>query len=133
MDVIHTLVRSTSASGLVLRCAVALVGVAIIYSFIRAAASPLKSIPGPPAARFTRLWYLQKVWTGEFSRLNIDLHRKYGRVVRLAPNEYSLDDPAAVKAIYGFGQYNSSHAMVSKHFCFRMSQDFISSGTIADD
>lgn len=36
-------------------------------------------------------------------RLNIDLHRKYGPVVRIAPNEYSLDDPAAVKAIYGLG------------------------------
>lgn len=122
MDAIHTLVGSTSASDLVLRCAVALAGVAIIYSFIRAAASPLRSVPGPPAARFNRLWYLQKIWTGEFSRLNIDLHRKYGPVVRLAPNEYSLDDPTAVKAIYGFGQYSSSRAMVSKYLCFRMSQ-----------
>lgn len=79
MDVINTILRSTSASGLVLRCAVALAGVAIIYSLIRAAASPLRSVPGPPAARFNRLWYLQKVWTGELSRLNIDLHRKVWR------------------------------------------------------
>lgn len=103
MDVIHTLVRTTSTSGLVLRCAAALAGVAIIYSLIRAAASPLRSVPGPFAARFNRLWYLQKVWTGELPRLNIDLHRKYGPVVRIAPNEYSLDDPNAVKPIYGLG------------------------------
>lgn len=103
MDAIHILVRDTSTSGLVLRCATALAGVAIIYSLIRAAASPLRSVPGPFATRLSRLWYLKKVWTGELPRLNIELHRKYGPVVRLAPNEFSLDDPAAVKVIYGLG------------------------------
>lgn len=92
-----------STSVLVLRCATALVGIAIIYSLIRAAASPLRIVPGPFAARFSRLWYLRKVWTGELPRLNIELHRRYGPVVRLAPNEFSLDDPAAVKVIYGLG------------------------------
>lgn len=103
MDAFHVIVETTSTSGLMLRCSIALVGVAIIYSLIRAAISPLRSIPGPFSARFSRLWYLHKVWTGVLPRLNIDLHRKYGPVVRIAPNEYSLDDPAAVKAIYGLG------------------------------
>lgn len=103
MDFIHILARDTSTSGLVLRCAAALAGIAVIYTLIRAAASPLRSVPGPFSARLNRLWYLQKVWTGELPRLNIELHRKYGPVVRLAPNEFSLDDPAAVKVIYGLG------------------------------
>lgn len=103
MDAFDVLPRTASTLGLVLRGAAALAAIAIIISLIRAAASPLKSVPGPFLARFSRLWYLQKVWTGELSRLNVDLHRRYGPVVRIAPNEYSLDDPAAVKAIYGLG------------------------------
>lgn len=103
MDALHVLARTTSTSGLLLRCAAALAGVVVIYFFIRAAASPLRSVPGPFATRFSRLWYLQKVWTGELPWLNVELHRRYGPVVRLAPNEYSLDDPAAVKVIYGLG------------------------------
>lgn len=103
MDALHVLARTTSTSGLLLRCAAALAGVAVIYFLIRAAASPLRSVPGPFASRFSRLWYLQKVWTGELPWLNVELHRRYGPVVRLAPNEYSLDDPAAVKVIYGLG------------------------------
>lgn len=103
MDFNHILARDTSTSGLVLRCAAVLAGIAVIYTLVRAAASPLRSVPGPFASRLNRLWYLQKVWTGELPRLNIELHRKYGPVVRLAPNEFSLDDPAAVKVIYGLG------------------------------
>ncbi|POS71569.1 hypothetical protein DHEL01_v210040 [Diaporthe helianthi] len=86
-----------------LQGAAVLTALAILYCLIRAFVSPLRSIPGPFLARFSRLWYLQKVWTGELSLLNVDLHRRYGPVVRIAPNEYSLDDPAAVKAIYGLG------------------------------
>lgn len=103
MEALHILAGTTSTSGLLLRCAGVLVGIAIIYPLIRAAASPLRSAPGPFATRFTRLWYLQKVWTGELPWHNVGLHRRYGPVVRLAPNEYSLDDPAAVKIIYGLG------------------------------
>lgn len=103
MDAFNVLLRTTSTSGLLLRGAAALVAIAIVYSLIRAAASPLRPVPGPFLARFSRLWYLQKVWTGELSWLNVELHRRYGPVVRIAPNEYSLDDPTAVKAIYGLG------------------------------
>ncbi|KAI3391747.1 hypothetical protein diail_6841 [Diaporthe ilicicola] len=103
MDFIHLLAGTSSTSGLALKCLAVLAGFTIMYSLIRAATSPLRSVPGPFAARFNRLYYLQKVWTGELPRLNIDLHRRYGPVVRLAPNEYSLDDPATVKTIYGLG------------------------------
>ncbi|GME52388.1 Cytochrome P450 [Neofusicoccum parvum] len=42
-------------------------------------------------------------WRGDFHKTNIELHRKYGPIVRIAPGEYSLSDPAAVKPIYGHG------------------------------
>jgi len=64
-------------------------------------ASPLRSISGPLATRFTRLWYLNRVRYGHFETENISLHRKYGKLVRISPDCYSIDDPAAIKHIYG--------------------------------
>ncbi|KFY96163.1 hypothetical protein V498_02853, partial [Pseudogymnoascus sp. VKM F-4517 (FW-2822)] len=58
---------------------------------------------GPLLARFTRLWYLYKIYKGDFEKTNIGLHEKYGPVVRIAPNEYSIDDVGAAKVIYGHG------------------------------
>lgn len=72
--------------------------------------SPLRSVPGPFLARFTKLWYLHRVWNGQFHHENIELHRKHGRVVRYAPGRYSISDPAALKTIYGLGQaFNKSN------------------------
>ena len=61
----------------------------------------LGDIPGPLLARFTRLWYLLRVRKGTAAKDLIRLHAKYGKIVRVAPNQYSLDDPEAVKVIYG--------------------------------
>ncbi len=33
----------------------------------------------------------------------MDLHRKYGAIVRIAPEEYSVNDGEAVRVIYGLG------------------------------
>ncbi|SCO16221.1 related to pisatin demethylase cytochrome P450 [Fusarium fujikuroi] len=63
--------------------------------------SPLKSIPGPFLARFTDAWYLWRLYKGNFERDNVALHREYGPVVRYGPRRYSINDPAAIKAIYG--------------------------------
>lgn len=40
--------------------------------------SPLRKVPGPTAARFSRWWYLKNVAKGNFHKVNIDLHRQYG-------------------------------------------------------
>lgn len=65
---------------------------------------PLRSVPGPFLARFTRWWYFYKLYEGDFERTNIDLHKKYGSVVRISPGEYSLDDVEGAKIIYGLGK-----------------------------
>ncbi|KUJ10351.1 cytochrome P450 oxidoreductase [Mollisia scopiformis] len=75
----------------------------VLYYIILAVLSPLKSLPGPFFARFTRLWYLKNVWDGEFDQINIALHKKHGPIVRIAPNEYSIGDAEAIKIIYGHG------------------------------
>lgn len=41
-----------------------------------------------------------KIRGGESPKELIRLHGKYGKVVRVAPNQYSIDDPEAVKMIY---------------------------------
>ena len=69
--------------------------------FYKRYASPLRNVPGPFAASFTRLWKLYQMYRGDMEKTNIALHRKYGPVVRIAPNEVSLDDPESVKIIYG--------------------------------
>ncbi|KAL4967564.1 cytochrome P450 [Aspergillus stella-maris] len=63
----------------------------------------LRSIPGPFWTRFTRLWYFRRLWNGHFEDENIKLHDKYGPIVRISPNHYSVSDRAALKTIYGTG------------------------------
>ncbi|KAF2167414.1 hypothetical protein M409DRAFT_22224 [Zasmidium cellare ATCC 36951] len=72
---------------------------AILYIYSHAA-SPLRSIQGPFLARFSRLWYFSAVSSGRFETINASLHAKYGKIVRLAPNQYSISDPSAIQTIY---------------------------------
>ena len=51
---------------------------AIALPFIQEWLSPLKNVPGPVAARFSRFWYLKHVWLGNFHKRNIKLHQQYG-------------------------------------------------------
>ena len=76
----------------------------------RALIAPLKDIPGPFWARFTSLWYFNRVSKGNFQYENIRLHQMYGPVVRVAPNQYSISDPSAIKTIYGSGTRFSKSA-----------------------
>ena len=72
----------------------------ILYNLYHAYTHPLRSIPGPFFTRFTRLWLLKAIASRRFGQINIELHKKYGPVVRIAPNEYSIDDPDAANIIY---------------------------------
>lgn len=59
------------------------------------------SIPGPWLSAITRLWFFVKVRTGSFHLLNVDLHRRYGPIVRVAPGHYSIS--SLDKTVYGIG------------------------------
>ena len=94
----------------------------LAYVLYRIAFDPLRKVPGPWLARFTRLWELQCVRTDRFEQFNLELHEKYGTllnccyygsdvpsnnraagpVVRTAPNRCSVSEPAALRQIYGF-------------------------------
>lgn len=79
----------------------ALLALGILYTIITALCSPLRRIPGPLIARFTKLWYFVHVGNGNFQHENISLHKAYGPLVRLGPNFVSVDDPSSVKTVYG--------------------------------
>jgi hypothetical protein len=54
--------------------------VLIIFKYVyQTLASPLRSVPGPILARFTRLWEIHAVCKHENAFHNIALHEKYGK------------------------------------------------------
>ena len=61
---------------------------------------PYSDIPGPFLASLTRLWLARSVLSGKAEHAQRDLHKKYGPLVRIAPNEVSVADPSAIKVIY---------------------------------
>ncbi|KAL5338154.1 cytochrome P450 [Aspergillus crustosus] len=62
---------------------------------------PLSKYPGPPLAAISELWYAS-AWTGGFWNRKIeDAHRRYGDIVRIAPNELSFSTAQAFRDIYG--------------------------------
>jgi cytochrome P450 len=87
-------------SASVISIAIGLLAIYITSTFLR---DPLSGIPGPLAARFSRLWMVQHSISGDMHTTMIALHKKHGRLVRTAPNEVSISDPTAIKTIYGAG------------------------------
>lgn len=64
---------------------------------------PLAKYPGPFLASITRWWMVREVLSGEHDKHIRALHKKYGNIVRIAPNEVAIADPQAIKVIYSTG------------------------------
>ncbi|CAK4033497.1 P450 monooxygenase [Lecanosticta acicola] len=86
--------------------AVLAIAAKVIYTLYCQLASPLRDVPGPAAAPWTKLWYFRSIWRGDAHQENIGLHRRYATpgqfyapIVRLGPNLYSISQPD--KAVYG--------------------------------
>jgi len=75
-----------------------------IHFLRRRYASPLRHYPGPFLASGTRLWKVWSVSTGHTELDHIAIHRKYGPVVRIAPNELSFSNPLAAKEVLTAGK-----------------------------
>lgn len=61
---------------------------------------PLAKVPGPRLAAVTRWWLAFAVRTGRVNRITQVLHKKYGPVVRISPNEVSLSSQGAWRELY---------------------------------
>ncbi|KAF2149936.1 cytochrome P450 oxidoreductase [Myriangium duriaei CBS 260.36] len=64
----------------------------------------LNKYPGPAVAAYTNWWRFADAWGRKVERTHIDLHRRYGDIVRLGPNVLSFADPKAIKTIYGLNK-----------------------------
>ncbi|KAK7710787.1 hypothetical protein SLS64_005692 [Diaporthe eres] len=61
--------------------------------------SPLKDIPGPFWASFSRLWHIRITLDGNQNEQLTQAHEKYGHFVRLANNEVSVSHPDAIRRV----------------------------------
>lgn len=65
---------------------------------------PLSRFPGPPLAAWTHLPYTYWLFAQRLPLKLTELHRKYGPVVRIAPNQLSFNTAASYQDIYGSRQ-----------------------------
>ncbi|KAJ6482577.1 cytochrome P450 oxidoreductase [Mycena sanguinolenta] len=83
---------------------VGIVGLGVLsYALYNLFFHPLSGIPGPLIAR-TGLWSWKSTRAVSLDmgwRL-LELHKKYGKLVRIARNEVSISDPNAISQIYRF-------------------------------
>ncbi|KAL1603567.1 hypothetical protein SLS60_005155 [Paraconiothyrium brasiliense] len=63
----------------------------------------IRAIPGPLAAKFSNLWLLYQARRGRRYLAVHNAHKKYGTLVRIAPNHVSIADAEAIPVIYGHG------------------------------
>ncbi|EGV63479.1 hypothetical protein CANTEDRAFT_106911 [Yamadazyma tenuis ATCC 10573] len=94
----YTTIESNKSAALVFLFAAVLVYNLVLYPFY---ISPFKSIPGPYLFRISRLPCLHYQRTNQWVYKVHELHKVYGDVVVLAPNEISVNgDPKYLNDIY---------------------------------
>ncbi|KAL9580016.1 MAG: hypothetical protein Q9212_004747 [Teloschistes hypoglaucus] len=62
----------------------------------------LSRFPGPPTASFSNLSYSRRFLSGQQPYEMLDIHNKYGPIVRIAPNELSFSSFEAWRDMHGF-------------------------------
>ncbi|KAH4222840.1 hypothetical protein HBH64_162310 [Parastagonospora nodorum] len=61
---------------------------------------PLASVPGPFLASISRTWYMYRIYVGDMHHVQRRMHDRYGQTIRIAPNEVSTAELAAIPKIY---------------------------------
>lgn len=64
---------------------------------------PLAHFPGPFPAKVSGYWRTYQYSRGNWHNDIVNIHKKYGRVVRIAPNELAIVDENAMETLYGHG------------------------------
>lgn len=93
------LVRNNWQWGLPITLFLAIIGIALYRFFFH----PLACFPGPLEARVLGTWRNRRYWRGTWHDDVLEIHRKYGRIVRIAPNELSIVDAGATQKLYNHG------------------------------
>lgn len=76
----------------------------VTRALYRKYASPLRSYPGPWLASCSRLWKVLSTASTHTHLDHIELHKKYGPVVRTAPDELSIASPEAARTLLSAGK-----------------------------
>ncbi|KAI1339861.1 putative cytochrome P450 [Xylariaceae sp. FL0016] len=73
----------------------------IAYSIYLLWLHPMSKYPGPKLAAVSELWYARSWTSGDWHKRLHEAHKKYGDIVRIAPNELSFATMQSFKDIYG--------------------------------
>ena len=68
-----------------------------LHSYLR-----LHQVPGPFLATISNLPRVLWILSNRAHDLHIDLHKRYGKLVRFGPNMVSVGDPAEIPNLYGY-------------------------------
>ncbi|KAI0127016.1 cytochrome P450 [Xylariales sp. AK1849] len=76
-----------------------------VLAFVTVLLRPIFSwswkIPGPFLAKYTKWWYAWHIKRNDLHWINVELHRKNGKIVQVMPGYFTIDDPEAHKIVYG--------------------------------
>ncbi|KAL4881884.1 cytochrome P450 [Aspergillus karnatakaensis] len=61
---------------------------------------PYAKFPGPFLASVSRAWIVIDILKGQTHVTQAALHKRYGSIVRIAPNELAISDASAIRKIY---------------------------------
>ncbi|KAI0659811.1 high nitrogen upregulated cytochrome P450 monooxygenase 2 [Cubamyces menziesii] len=75
---------------------------------------PLAQYPGPLGCRLSKFWMAILSFSGRQHIYIQNLHKRYGDVVRIGPNELSFRDPSVLNAMYGPGGLPRGPLMVGR-------------------
>ncbi|KAF2464711.1 cytochrome P450 monooxygenase-like protein [Lindgomyces ingoldianus] len=113
---LFSVLQRASISGVITSVLVIVVIRLIARAFYRAYFHPLCQFPGPKINAATRIPYLIAAFKGNLVPFAGNLHRQYGDIVRIAPDELSIIDPQAWKDVHGHGSKGSAGSMPRKHW-----------------
>lgn len=89
----------------------------IVPSVYNAYFGPLSQFPGPKSRALTIWPWIQTTWNGADNTDLPALHKQYGKVVRIAPNQLSFaGDGRMWKDIYGFRKHDQLEAVKDRLF-----------------
>lgn len=80
-----------------------LVALIVLYVLYYRVLHPLSRFPGPLICSISNLWKLWAVATDRMPDELVKLHRQYGAIVRIGPNDLSFNSPDAISDIYRRG------------------------------
>src|SRR5579862_2074966 len=98
----------------------------IIYPFYT---SPLAGVPGPKLNAMTKWWMMWIDYSKKRTLTIHEMHKKYGPVVRITPNELAFTGEEPMKVIYGAGTSFSKPAFYDLFIAYLLKHARINSDT----